>query len=31
VNAQNEIEVAPKAEAKGNLDEATERPGKVAK
>jgi len=31
VNASNEIEVAPKAEPKGNLDEATEQPGKVAK
>jgi sec-independent protein translocase protein TatA len=31
VNAQNEIEVSPKGETKGNLDESTDQPGKVAK
>jgi sec-independent protein translocase protein TatA len=31
VNAQNEIEVAPKTDPKGTLDEAAEHPGKVAK
>jgi sec-independent protein translocase protein TatA len=31
VNATNEIEVAPKTDPKGNLDEATEHPSKVAK
>jgi sec-independent protein translocase protein TatA len=31
VNAQNEIEVAPKSEPKGNLDESADHPGKVAK
>ena len=31
VNAQNEIEVAPKTEAKGALDDEGDRPGKAAK
>jgi sec-independent protein translocase protein TatA len=31
VNAQNEIEVAPKGEAKGALDDDDERPSKTAK
>jgi len=31
VSAQNEIEVAPKTDAKANLDEVTEHPSKVAK
>ena len=31
VNAQNEIEVAPKTEAKGALDDEADHPGKAAK
>jgi sec-independent protein translocase protein TatA len=31
VNAQNEIEVAPKSETKGALDDEGDRPGKAAK
>jgi sec-independent protein translocase protein TatA len=31
VNAQNEIEVAPKTDAKGALDDEGDRPGKAAK
>ena len=31
VNGANEIDVTPKTESKGNLDEATDQPGKVAK
>ena len=31
VNAQSEIEVAPKSETKGALDDEGDRPGKAAK
>jgi sec-independent protein translocase protein TatA len=31
VNAQNEIEVAPKSETKGTIDDEAERTGKVTK